>query len=114
MDRVIEVANVDDPHQHADHSDGLGEEGAELVQLLLQGCHLFVCLCHRMPTAEPICRGLVCSHSSSSFENDLRGAEKHLGASSPLTERCAGIAARFTIKREHAKSQRQYLDFRQR
>lgn len=48
---VVKVANVDDPHQHADHGNGFGEEGAKLIQLLLQGCHLIIRLCHGMPAA---------------------------------------------------------------
>lgn len=36
MDGVLEVADVDDPHQDADNGDGLGKEVAELVQLPLQ------------------------------------------------------------------------------
>lgn len=36
MDRVSEVADVDDPHGHADQRDDLRELLAELVQLLLQ------------------------------------------------------------------------------
>lgn len=47
MNGVPEVADVDDPHGHADQGDDLWELLAELVQLLLQwrlfllrGCHL--------------------------------------------------------------------------
>lgn len=47
MDRVSEVADVDDPHGHADQGDDLRELLAKLIQLLLQrrlfllrGCHL--------------------------------------------------------------------------
>ena len=63
---VIEVTDVDDPHQHTDHGNGLGEESAKLVQLLLQGRHLFIRLCHCMPAATP-CKGLGRRHSTPSL-----------------------------------------------
>lgn len=37
MDRVVEVANVDEPDSHTDERDDLGQLLPELIKLLLQG-----------------------------------------------------------------------------
>lgn len=36
MDGIVEVANVDEPHSHADERDDLGELLPKLIQFLLQ------------------------------------------------------------------------------
>ena len=95
---VIEVADVDDPDQHTDHSNCLGQEGAELVQLLLQGCHLFTCLCHCM-SAAPTRRATVCVHCAPSSESDYRapaGGYFFGGEASPLSNHYAAIALKTT------------------
>jgi len=46
MDRVAEVADVDDPDSNAHQENHFGELLAELVQLLLQGGLLGLSLCH--------------------------------------------------------------------
>ena len=46
---IGEVADVHHPHQDADDGDHLGEEGSELVELLLQRGHLVILrLVHRV------------------------------------------------------------------
>ena len=45
MDGVLEVADVDDPHQDADNGDGLRQEVAELIQFALQRRHLLGLRC---------------------------------------------------------------------
>lgn len=40
--------NVDDPHEHADDANRLGEKGAEFVQLQLQGGALSLGRGHRI------------------------------------------------------------------
>lgn len=37
MDRIVEMANVDEPDSHTDEGDDLGELLPKLIQLLLQG-----------------------------------------------------------------------------
>lgn len=46
MDGVTEVADVDDPHGHADQGDDFGELLAKLVQFLLKWCLLLFCSSH--------------------------------------------------------------------
>lgn len=55
MDGVPEVANVDNPHSHADQGDDLGELLAELIQLLLQRRLLLLCRCHLITDLTDLC-----------------------------------------------------------
>ena len=43
MDGIVEVANVDEPHGHADEGDDLGELLPKLIQLLLQRGPVLLC-----------------------------------------------------------------------
>lgn len=55
VDGVSEVADVDDPHSHADQGDDLGELLAELIQLLLQRRLLLFCGCHLISDLTDLC-----------------------------------------------------------
>lgn len=46
MDGIVEVANVDEPHGHADERDDLGKLLPKLVQLLLQRGLVLFCGSH--------------------------------------------------------------------
>ena len=48
---ILEVADVNDPHQNAHHSNSFGQERAKFIQLPLQGSGLICCLRHGMPVA---------------------------------------------------------------
>ena len=45
MNGIVEVAVVHNPYEEADHTDDLGQELTELVELLLKRCVLFFLRC---------------------------------------------------------------------
>lgn len=55
MDGVSKVADVDDPHGHADQGDDLGQLLAKLIQLLLQWRLLLFCRCHLIANLTNLC-----------------------------------------------------------
>lgn len=62
MHRVVEVADVDEPHGHTDERDDLGELLSKLVQLLLQWRLLLLSGCHLVTDLSDLC-GDTCGHS---------------------------------------------------
>ena len=67
MDRVTEVADVDDPNGDAHQEDHFRELLAELIQLLLQRGFLRLCLHHLVSDLPDLCVHPCCNDDSHSL-----------------------------------------------
>lgn len=74
VDGVIEVANVDEPHGHADERDDLGELLPKLVQLLLQRGLVLLCGGHLVSDLPNLGAHTSCGHDADGLASCNVGA----------------------------------------